>query len=151
MNLFIYTIYIYIIVKYTYAYTSYMTSYLPAIVYHLKQVMRNSLVKQRLPEFQEEAKAPCGPLVTGGDQVNPFRTHQDPSFIGESSEPHESDPYGVYCICRLWWFKPSQSYVPSAGQSPKTEAIRLEGSHFLGVGRMSGTSTIIFSCHFFSP
>ena len=67
-------------------------------------------------------------------------------IIGESSEPHESDPHGV---CRLWWFKPSQSYVPSAGQSPKTQAIKLEGRHFLGVGRMSGTSTIYHD--FFLP
>ena len=67
-------------------------------------------------------------------------------IIGESSEPHESDPPGV---CRLWWFKPSQSYVPSAGQSPKTQAIKLEGRHFLGVGRMSGTSTIYHD--FFLP
>jgi hypothetical protein len=32
--------------------------------------------------------------------------------------------------------------VPSAGQFPKTQEIKLEGNHFLGVGRMSGTSTI---------
>ena len=41
-------------------------------------------------------------------------------------------------ICRLWWFRPSQSYVPSVGQSPKTQAIRLECSPFLHVGCMSG-------------
>ena len=52
-------------------------------------------------------------------------------------------------ICRLWWFRPSQSYVPSVGQSPKTQAIRLECSPFLHVGCMSGTSTMIFSCPFF--
>ena len=53
-------------------------------------------------------------------------------------------------ICRLWWFRPSQSYVPSVGQSPKTQATRLECSPFLYVACMPGTSTMIFSCPFFA-
>jgi len=34
--------------------------------------MRKCLVKKRLPEFQEEAKAPCGALVAVLGEMNPL-------------------------------------------------------------------------------
>ena len=70
-------------------------------------------------------------------------------FIEDWSDHHGSDRY--ICrgyICRLWWLRPCQSYVPTTGQLPKTQVIRLECSPFLDIGRMSGTSTRCFSCHF---